>query len=296
MPTLTMPRLHQLASLCAGLTLFIAPFRSTAGLRGGLLLIAAALIVAAARGGSRRSLKPPYPALCWAALAWIISVFIWSAFGAEPRQSLASWRGDVLTPCLTFLIFYALTPDRQTLQRWIVILFTGLFILTGMVVIDPFQPDNAQHAPAYGTVGLLSTWLITLAPLLPLAWYAPCRVALPQRRPMRLLALCATLCLIVAGWLTANRIIWVCGALMMLIYALPWLREPSLHAKRQIFATAAGLGLMLALFYAAAAYRVQHYPQIQQGPVAFMLQDTRSVIWKNAVEMIADMQGSIFSG
>jgi len=87
--------------------------------------------------------------------------------------ALGVLKRDILTPLLAGLVFFALTRSRHDLLRWCWVLMAGLLALTFMVVREPFDPAALAQNPAYLNVGWLTTWLVTLAPLLAVLLLAP---------------------------------------------------------------------------------------------------------------------------
>jgi O-antigen ligase len=280
-------RLIAFAQIAAALALFIAPFRATAGFRAGLLVLAALAIVAARwRTGTSAGLTLPAPLLVSAATLWMLCVGAFSISGPDPRESLSSWRGDVLTPMLTCWVFYQLTSSVREIQRFVVVLFAGLFILATMVAVDPFVPINPQHEPMYGTVGLASTWFITLAPLLLVTWQAGKR----GNGVWYGVTALATVALIVGAWFTGNRMIWVCyGAMLAIAVMFALLRlEASRARRRMLLAAIVALTVLAAGFYGASVTRADVSMANGEAAVDFMRNDNRSRIWNEAVAMIRE--------
>ncbi len=283
------------AVFAASLSLFIMPFRATAGFRAGLLILAfIAILVVCIRERDYRRLLLPAPLLLWAVGWWAATVGAFAAFGPAPQESLQSWRGDVLIPILACWVFYLLTKTPRDLERFIAVLFAGLFILATMVALDPFEPENPGHTSLYGTVGLASTWFITLAPLLPFAWLAGA-----DRRAMwgttwrmlwRIATVLAVVALVVGAWFTGNRLIWICYGVMLAVgIAFMWIGEASTRVRtRTLLAALAGLLVLGAGFYGASVYRANVDVAHSDAAIEFMRKDNRNRIWQEAYAMIRE--------
>ncbi|MEI6737911.1 MAG: O-antigen ligase family protein [Pseudomonadota bacterium] len=305
-PTSTLPPdsggptyLFRFAAVCAGIALFVAPFRSSAGIRGGMLLLALMAIVAfvwrKSKSGTTdfniansQAVAPPPRYLLIALGLWALVVAILSLFGPEPLMSLKSWRGDVLTPMMAGVVFFVLTRTPRMLAAWLLILFISLLALTAMVVMDPFQPFAVGHEPRYVSVGWLSTWLTMLSALLPLTWL----VKWPQPKVAQVIGVIALVAILLASWFTASRMVWVCFAAMLIVYGSLQMRSDQ-HQQRQpiwrgVAVVLVGLVAMAALFYASAAARANLYPGAAPDVAAFMWHDNRAIIWKEALGLITE--------
>lgn len=273
---------QQIAGWLAAVALFIAPFRSSAGLRAALILLAAIVLIFATRAGWQALLAAPRALRVVAAL-WVGLVALWAGAGDTPVASLGAMRGAILTPLLTFAVFFAVSDSLKVVGRVILALTLGVLILTVMVILEPFQPHNIAHTPRYGSVGTLSTWLITLAPLLPLLW-----VSAKPSRWWRLVAFVFVVALLVAAWLTANRAIWLCYAAMLLVgSAFAW--SDANRAARRVAMCCAGAAIVLiGVFAAAAQMRATLHHAPNNDAVEFLRHDSRAEIWHIAGGMIAE--------
>ena len=127
-PLISTPNLIRFASVAAGIAIFVAPFRASAGLRGAMLVLAGlAIVYAHAREGQIRQLLLPYKALVITSGLWLLSACIWSLLSPSPLESLSVVKRDILTPMLAFMVFFALTRTRADMMRWVSILTVGLF-------------------------------------------------------------------------------------------------------------------------------------------------------------------------
>lgn len=279
-------KLMQIAMILAAISLFVAPFRSSAGWRAVLLFVAAVTIAIAARKSGRwRELIPPMPLLRVTGLAWLVLVGLWAILGETPIASLGTMRAGLITPLIAFGVFYALSGSLDRVALFIAVLVAGLIPLTVMVVLDPFQPTNPAHMPLYGSVGLLSTWFITVAPLLALAWWIA-----RQRGGVWWPIICVllVLCLVCGAWFTGNRTIWLCYAAMLFLGGvLAFFHEGGRQRRAALWALAGGV-TVLALFAASAQFRANVHHAEGEDALQFMLKDQRAEIWRVAVGMIAE--------
>lgn len=280
-------RLIQFAIIAAGAAMFFAPFRSSAGLRGGLLVLAgAAILWAYSRAGQLRLLLPPDKMLGVAVAVWLATTSIWSLLGPSPVESLSVVKRDVLTTALAFFVFYALTRTRADLLRWVCILTSGLVVLTVTIIVEQTDPRASGPARLFGDVGWLSAWLVMVAPLLVvLAFTTP-----PHRRTAIVLLMVALPCLIAAAWLSGNRMAWICFASTVLIAAGIAKRGRNFPRNRShSLIVAAILLLMIGLFMVSSMQsRAEAEVPGGAGPVALVLHDSRAQIWRVAWEMIRE--------
>jgi O-antigen ligase len=281
------------AHVAACIALLVAPFRMSAGLRASMLLLAAiAVVIAYVRTGGARHMRVSSSLVVTATLIWIAYVGIWVAFSPDWLHSLQSWRGDVLTPVLAAWLFYVLTRTTADMARFSAVLLIGLVVLAAMVILDPFQPQNLEHQPPYGTVGLVSTWFITLAPLVPLAWIAP----EPWRAAAHWLSGVAVIALLIGAWFSGNRMVWICFAVMLLLgVTITFFASrritvvaPCKSYLTQIAIAMAAVGIFTAGFVASSFYRAEIHVGPNESPVEFMRHDNRKPIWREAFRMIGE--------
>ena len=280
--------LINVASVAAAIAIFVAPFRASAGLRGAMLVIAALVIVCAyARAGQLAHLLPKAKFLALAVGLWLLAATLWSFAAPQPMASLSVVKRDILTPILACLVFYALTRTRADMLRWLAVLTLSLAILTVMIIRDPFDPLATLQESDYLTVGLLTTWIVTLAPLMAVLLFA----SRPWRARARLLAIIVLPCLLISAWLSGNRTVWVCFASMLIVAAVLATRARA-HAlmipKRTIATLAVALGVLAMFMFAAMQYRADTQAPSGTTALGFLLHDSRAPILRAAVEMIIE--------
>ncbi len=271
----------------AVLILLVAPFPSSAGLRGALLLLSAAgltFVFVRNRGNSPSIL--PSRLLMASVLVWMVTVAFFSAFGPDPRASLGAWRGAVLSPALACGVFYVLTTARRDLLKFSLALLIGVVVLSVMLVHDPFRPEDPTHTALYGGVGRVTMWFTTLASLLPLAWLAPRR----WRLTARFGCVVAIVAILVGTWFSGNRAAWISYALMLTVGTLAaiWSAKPRGISLRVLLMVIPLLAILGTGFYASSTYRANVHTNNSETPVEFLLKDNRGGIWRTALEMIEE--------
>ncbi|MEO8384586.1 MAG: O-antigen ligase family protein [Betaproteobacteria bacterium] len=285
--TISTSFLIRFATVAAGIAILVSPFRASAGLRGAMLLLAGLAILSAyVRAGQFRQLMLPYKVLVIATGAWLLAASAWSFVGPSPLESLSVVKRDILTPMLAFMVFYALTRTRADMLRWISILTVGLFVLTVMVMHEPFDPLATLQESDYLTVGLLSTWIVTLAPVLALSLFADRK----WRRRGLFLAVVGLCCLLISAWLSGNRTVWACFAAMVVMATFFGSQGRAITGARWR-STAIVLVLLTVLvsfMFAAMQFRARTQAPAGTGPLTFLLSDNRAPILSVAVDMISE--------
>ena len=279
-----------LASVAAGVVLFIAPFRASAGIRGTLLVFASLTVVILYwRTRQLKTLLPPDRFLGFAVALWILAASAWSFMGPSPALSLNVVKRDILYPMLAAVVFFALTRTRADLLRWVCVMVAGLVILTVMVVREPFLPLALSQEPAYVSVGWLTTWLVTLSPSLAVLLFLPRR---ERRRAIAwtVLLVVAMVCVLLSAWLSGNRTVWVCFAAMAATGAAFEFRNlETAGERRRMIAIAAVLLVAIGILMAdSMRYRAEASAPKGRNPIAFALQDNRVPIWREAFAMIRE--------
>lgn len=278
------PRLFGFAVALVAVALFVAPFRSSAGLRAACFVTALLLLLFIWWQTRCRTIAfPGGQFLRTGILVWVLTVFAYSVTSSDPVTSLESWRGDVLTPVLAGLVCYNLCASSRQLKVILLSLLLGLLILAGMVVVDPFQPNNIAHAPRYVHVGWLSTWVVLLASVLPLVWL----VKWPRPWIVYMFGFIALVALLMATWFSANRIVWLCFGLMFALYVA--LNGPSSRSFIvRLALVAAGAVVAGMLFYVASTQRANAFPDAGVNGITIIQQDDRLTIWREALNTIKD--------
>lgn len=280
-------RMRGFAAVAATIMLLVAPFPTSAGLRGAMLLLAAvALLVAALRARGEGAIVWPSHWLIAIAVLWILYVAMMSAIGPDPRTSLQSWRGDVLVPVVACAVFYALSQRPRNVWWFAGVLLIGVVVLTVMMIRDPFRPNDPTHDPLYGGIGRLSAWYVTFAPMVALLWLLPNR----WRWTARAASVIAVAAMFVGAWLTENRAIWLCYAAMLVAGTLTvaFTQPDVMHRWRAIAVVSALLAVIGLGFAASVTSRAEAQVGAREDPMVFLAKDVRTYIWGEAVTMISE--------
>jgi O-Antigen ligase len=275
--------LFTLAQCCGMLCLFVAPFRSSAGLRGGLLALAALLLIAdAARRRDWRSLWPVRSIATDGIVLWLLTVLIWCVFSSDVRESFSTFKGEVAIPLLAGLVFHAITRDERDIQRWLVALTAGLAGLLISMFIDPFRQGEVIPRPWYGGVGPVSTWVVGVAALVPFAWQSAAET--------RVKVMGAGLLLLAAGiaFMSGNRMAWLSFALMLTTLAVLSIREGQTMPKtRTLVGWMVAIGALGALFFVSSEARFDGLVE-DKGSVALLMKDNRLALWQEVMRMVVE--------
>lgn len=281
-----LPVLDALKLGLAAWLLVAIPFRATVGWRGGILTFLAVFTLSSlVLRREWRQFLPKQRVLVFAALAWLLVTGVSALFGTDPSAALGPFRRDVIAAVLGFVIFYALRAGQQRLWLLVVVVMTAQLVLTVMVVRDPFQAVNPHHRPAYIDVGVLSTWLILVTPLLGVLWCAP----RAWRMPSRVFAVGCLVALVVAAQYSGSRVVWMCFGAMAL--CVPLATGGPRQTRMGVWLV---VGLIVSVFALLARVSIEqraHDLTLSRGPGApavEILQDPRPVLWRTAAEMIAE--------
>jgi O-antigen ligase len=264
----------------ASLSLFVAPFRSSAGLRAAAMVLAGGLLFVLLRR-THAALGwrlPQGPLLRMSVLIWAAVVMLYSLTSADPLTSMASWRGDVLTPMLAAAVCYSLVRSKAELNVLFVTLLAGVIVLAAMVVLDPYQAKIVGHEAMYINVGWLSTWFVMLAALLPVAWQLAPRDRLVAQLP----TVIAAVAILIGCWYSNNRIVWLCFGAMFVIYAAITFRRPNGNNAIRLALFAVGIVGAIGMFYASSAMRAAQFPDASVDAVSILQKDDRQKIWTAA--------------
>ncbi len=275
----------QIAIALAALSILVAPFQSSAGLRAATLVIAFFILLGIARATRTVTIViPPNRYLRWGVSIWALTVLAYALMSPQLRQSLESVRGQVITPILAGIVFYSLCKSWRVVGVWLITLFSGLIILTALLINDPFKPTLSGHQAAYITIGWLTTWLTMLAALLPLAWLLPWS----KPRLAKSIAMLATAVILIAAWLSVNRVIWLCFGVMFMIFVAINIRHTNQKMFHYVGLIFIGAVTSFGLFYFSSVVRANYYPAAVENAASMLMQDDRQRIWKAAINIIGD--------
>ncbi|HET9577806.1 MAG TPA: O-antigen ligase family protein [Usitatibacter sp.] len=278
---------HRLYTWAAAISLFIAPFPSTAGWRTAMLLIAASALAFLALSGRRGLGLASLPReFTVAALGWValcVASLAWTDVGWYTSEEL---RRELLYSVLTFVVFYAGTREPRDLHIGVKALIAGALVMGALEWVRqlfPWLPRAVKYEAAQGS---FSTHLAIVAPLLALiAWPGPVGMA-ARPRTIALLAIG----LIVSGLATENRMLWLslaAGAVVAFVVfqagAVPDRHRTRL--RRVLLATLAVIALVIA---ASWEYKVARYYPKAATTVESLSMDERPRVWAAAIALFEE--------
>jgi O-antigen ligase len=255
--------------------LFILPFPGTVALRL-MCLVAMALIAAF----SWRSLAPPPVPCRWAIALWAGVVLASLVWAVDPAYSLREIKNEIGYSLAAGITFFAWTRDEGRLR------LAGLALLAGFTAISVSVISGyAWHGewPAYafyGGFGAISTYLVTVCPVLILAI-----VSWRPRDAGRWVVASGLLFLAVA-LLSVQRVLWPAIALQAVLSGA-WLWRTAggpLKSSRLVWTSLVLLALLAGGLYASERLRTKGN---SDAPTA-MQQDLRPHFWKEVILRIAE--------
>ncbi len=255
----------------------ILPFRGTVTVRLACLAVAG-LIVAV----SWRRLAPPALPCRWTIALWA-AVALGSLLAAvDPAYSVREIRSEVGYALVAFVAFLAWTGSERRLRLACLAVLVGLkAAISSSALLGAYLRNGVWPAEAYyGDVGRVSSYLVTVGPVLGLT------VALFGRRhPARWLVGLGVPFLAVA-LLCAERALWpALGVQAAAVCVWAWRgRAVAVGPLRLALAGLLVLGLVGGGVYASERYRTGGDPQ---SPMA-MENDSRPRVWKKVGEEILE--------
>ena len=229
--------------------LFILPFTHTVALR--LLSLFAAFGISAWQWWKDR--EPPLaqlPAWQWIAF-WAALPILLLPFSGDAAYSLREWKSEVLYGMLALFAFFVSVRSEQAMRSALQVLIAGYAVLTLWAIGGRLHAGEWIESSYFGGMGTFSTYLVTAAPMLVLAWH----LRLYGARTSWVIALLVTLGLC-AGLFTEQRSFWfalglqVAALLGLLRAAQLWRPSPALFWGR---------GSALVLGLAAAGSDARRY-------------------------------------
>ena len=168
--------------------------------------------------------------------------------------------------------------------EWLIVVFQYLVLLLLAFFIDPFKQGESVPRPWYGGVGPVSTWVVTVAALLPALWFAHARPGHPIQR----WALAIMFLVIGLAFLSGNRTVWIALAAMVMTFAvLAWRDEHRLSQGRALLFLLLGLALLAVLFVVSRQIRFEGVVSDAALPT-FEAHDNRIVLWQKAIDMVGE--------
>ncbi len=212
----TQDRVNDFALYALALSLLIAPFRSTAGWRAGLIVLALMVLFwQAIKLQKFRQLKEVLVkerVVVFAVTAWVGVLLIRALTSSNVMASLNQWKGDVLSPVAALVVGYAAARIATGIRPIVIALFVGILGLLVTIAINPYQQFGIKTVPLYGGAGAVSAWIVAVAALLPVAWYS-------GRSTVSHVTWLITLGALVAiGVFSGSRMVWPCFAVLVIIW------------------------------------------------------------------------------
>jgi len=254
----------------------ILPFRGTVTVRLACLA-AASLIVAMAW----RRLAPPAVPCRWTIALWAGVALGSLLVAVDPVYSAREIGNEVGFGLIAFVAFLAWTRSERRLRLACLAVLVGFAAIASSALLGAYVRNGVWPAEAYyGDVGQVSSYLVTVGPVLGLA------VALFGRRhPARWLVGLGVPFLAVA-LLCAERALWpALGVQAAVVCVWAWrVHGVAVRPRRLALAVLLVLGLVGGGVYASEQYRTGGDPQ---SPMA-LENDARPRVWKKVGEEILE--------
>ena len=254
----------------------ILPFRGTVTVRLACLA-AASLIVAMAW----RRLAPPAMPCRWTIALWAGVALGSLLVAVDPVYSAREIGNEVGFGLIAFVAFLAWTRSERRLRLACLAVLVGFAAIASSALLGAYVRNGVWPAEAYyGDVGQVSSYLVTVGPVLGLA------VALFGRRhPARWLVGLGVPFLAVA-LLCAERALWpALGVQAAVVCVWAWrVHGVAVRPRRLALAVLLVLGLVGGGVYASEQYRTGGDPQ---SPMA-LENDARPRVWKKVGEEILE--------
>ena len=254
----------------------ILPFRGTVTVRLACLA-AAGLIVAM----SWRRLAPPALPCRWTIALWAGVALGSLLVAVDPMYSAREIGNEVGFALITFVAFLAWTRSERRLRLACLAVLVGFAAISSSVLLGAYLRNGVWPAEAYyGDVGRVSSYLVTVGPVLGLTV-----VLFGRRHPVRWLVGLGVPFLAVA-LLSAERALWpALGVQASAVCVWAWrVHGVAVGPLRLALAGLLVLGLVGGGVYASERYRTGGDPQ---SPMA-LENDTRPRVWKKVGEEILE--------
>lgn len=252
----------------------ILPFRGTAPVR--LACLAAACLIVAM---SWRRLAPPALPCRWTIGLWV-GVALGSLLGAvDPAYSVREVKSEVGYAMIAFVAFLAWTRSEARLRLACLAVLAGFVALSGSALLGACLRNGEWPVDVYyGDVGAVSSYLVTVGPVLGLA------VALFGYRHATRWMVGLGVPFLAVALLSAERALWpTLGVQAAIVCAWWWrVRAGAVAPLRLALASLIVLGVVSGGVYLSERYRTGGDPQ---SPMA-LGNDSRPRVWKKVGEEI----------
>jgi O-antigen ligase len=272
-------RLRGAGLACACLFVVALPFDHTAALRVIMLGLAAGLTFASGGWRELATLPLRHAWLAWAGIA-ALSVFL----ARNPIDAFGEFRNEVAYTFVAYATWYTLARDRAGavwLTRALVAAIATALAL-GVVVFAPGRPWF--DLGAYGDVGSLTTFLVTVLPVLLLL-----ALLSPRHSALRIGAFTLAAGCFGAGFLALNRIFWFAAATEIIVFSLLTVRNWKGRQRRAVMvggvALVAGVALTQVLLASQSRIAIS---APGTDIVEFLVDDPRGDLWRFALGQIAE--------
>ncbi len=268
---------RSLTLLPFALFLIILPFPGTVAAR--LLLLAICFGIALWQWQQVPGARAPLP--CKPALgAWIAVCLASLAYAFDPAYTLGELKNELGYTMMAFFAFFVVARDREAALFMLRVQILGLFFIGGWATVSWASHDFVwQEGGQHGGVGIFSTYLITLVPVL--VWL----IFEEEMRDWRSLAAFALTFAFFLAVISLQRIVWPVFAAQITILVILLARRNYLRRRRARLITL----LACAVFLAGLLWgNHQRNPVAAERSIASTnLHDTRFLFWPGVVARIA---------
>jgi O-antigen ligase len=264
--------------------LFLAPFASSAGLRGAMLVLAAAALSMRFRERVRE-LRDRFPRVVLLAfVAWALLATASAVWSVDTRYTLSELKPEILYAALAFGFFF-LAAEVRRWRLWWTALLAGTAAAAIAGVLQGVLPFAISRHFIDGGPGHMSTHLVLVAPLLfALAWPPPW-----GRGRSGLILAAALVLLLVSAWHTENRMVWPAIAAELLVGIAAWRATPPREALRTRSLARLTLVAGIAVTIAFAASIIERHDKLSQAPgQANAESDLRPRLWSVAWDKLGE--------
>jgi O-antigen ligase len=263
-----------LQALPFAVLLFVSPFPGAAVLR--LICLATAFMIVAT---CWRQLAPPPVPCRWAIALWGGVVIASLYFAVDPAYSLGEVRREGLYGLAAFVAFFAWTRDETRLRLSCVALLAGFAAISSSALLCAYLRQGDWPSDAYyGGVGAVSSYLVTVGPVLALS------VKLLGRGHSGRWWAAAVGLFLATALLCAQRALWPAIGLQAALVCV-WLRHVhtvSIRPPRLAITFVVLLALVGGGMYVSERYRTRGNPDSPST----MWTDLRPRVWQKVGEEI----------